>query len=332
MELPLVNADEVNSALTYYFDVGDVCNPQTRALLGLFAHIAHEPAFNQLRTVEQLGYIVSTAVWGSSGSIGWRLVVQSEKNPAYLENRVDLFFETTLKKLLEDMTDEEFEHKRQSLIDKKLEKFKNLNEESTSFWSQITSGYHDFFRRELRPSSGAAARTLTGCGMPGTIDADELKKVTRQDVIRLFMAKIHPASRDRSKLSLHMQSQKAPGTRVSYTAALIYLKAVKAKDIYVDEPIFHGFMKTEPPLEFVRSFWAGHFRTLLPDLSQNDAEELIKTLERAVRIHPPTNVDDQGRLSEDAVLVRDMTAFKAGLMMSKAPTPVTLYNDVDAKL
>lgn len=78
--------------------------------------------------------------------MGWRLVVQSEKNPVYLENRVDAFMEETLKKLLETMSESEFEQKRQGLIDKKLEKFKNLGEETSSFWSQINGNYNDFMR------------------------------------------------------------------------------------------------------------------------------------------------------------------------------------------
>lgn len=75
--------------------------------------------------------------------------MQSERNPVYLENRVDEFLDKTLKPLLEDMSEEEFEQKRKSLIQKKLEKFKNLGEESNSFWAHITSGYHDFTRRML---------------------------------------------------------------------------------------------------------------------------------------------------------------------------------------
>lgn len=134
--------------MTYYVHVGDIADAQTRATMGLLAHIASEPAFNQLRTVEQLGYIVSSSTWGATASLGWRVVVQSEKNPVYLENRVDVFLDEHLKKLLEDMTNEEFEQKRQGLIDKKLEKFKNLGEETSSFWSHISGGYHDFMRRE----------------------------------------------------------------------------------------------------------------------------------------------------------------------------------------
>lgn len=133
--------------------VGDIVDIRLRATLGLLAHIASEPAFNQLRTTEQLGYIVSSSVWAAAGSLGWRLVVQSEKNPTYLENRVDAFLEDTLKKLLETMSEDEFEQKRQGLIDKKLEKFKNLGEETSSFWSHISGGYNDFMRSESDKSN-----------------------------------------------------------------------------------------------------------------------------------------------------------------------------------
>ncbi|KAG8972932.1 Insulinase (Peptidase M16), partial [Tulasnella sp. 427] len=87
LQLDVPNKNDVNSALTYYLEIGDIADARIRSILGLFAHIANEPAFNQLRTVEQLGYIVSSSSWGSTGSIGWRLVVQSEKDPVYLEHR-----------------------------------------------------------------------------------------------------------------------------------------------------------------------------------------------------------------------------------------------------
>lgn len=150
-ELPVPNKNDVNSAITYYAHVGDIADVKARAALALFAHIVSEPAFNQLRTVEQLGYIVSSSNWGSTGSLGWRLVIQSEKNPVFLENRVDNFLDTTVKPLLEEMPIEEFEQKRKSLVQKKLEKFKNLGDETNSFWTHITSGYHDFMRRTSVP-------------------------------------------------------------------------------------------------------------------------------------------------------------------------------------
>jgi insulysin len=49
------NAKELNSALTYYCHFGDVMDDRLRAVLIFLVHVMKEPAFSQLRTVEQLG-------------------------------------------------------------------------------------------------------------------------------------------------------------------------------------------------------------------------------------------------------------------------------------
>jgi len=71
---------------------GRICD---EALLELLAHLISEPAFDQLRTKEQLGYIVFTTVMKSGHFMGLRMIVQSShKDPVYLNQRVEvrLFF------------------------------------------------------------------------------------------------------------------------------------------------------------------------------------------------------------------------------------------------
>lgn len=140
------NADDVNSGLTYYCHVGNIADAKKRATLMLYANIAREPCFDQLRTKEQLGYIVGSSMWQSIGSMGWRVVVQSEREPSYLESRVDNFLESLQAKLL-SMSEEEFTVHKNGLIAELLEKPKNLGEEASRFWSHISTGYYDFSRR-----------------------------------------------------------------------------------------------------------------------------------------------------------------------------------------
>lgn len=60
--------------------------------------------------------------------MGLRVIVQSEKDAAFVETRVDAFW-TEFKKTLDAMTEEEFDKYRQAVIDKKLEDHKNMWEE-----------------------------------------------------------------------------------------------------------------------------------------------------------------------------------------------------------
>jgi len=106
-----------------------------------------EPAFDELRTKQQLGYVVFVTRWDPNGSIGLRFLLQSEREPVYLESRVDAFLEA-YKLQLAATPLEEFEKQREGLISKKLEKLENLYSETSRFWGHITSGYSDFLGRK----------------------------------------------------------------------------------------------------------------------------------------------------------------------------------------
>lgn len=77
-----------------------------------------------------------------------RVIVQSEKMPSYLEERVEAFFDE-MKGKLESMSAEEFEEQKNSLSKKLLEADKNLNDEVGRFTSHINTGHWDFLRSML---------------------------------------------------------------------------------------------------------------------------------------------------------------------------------------
>ena len=119
---------QLNSAVHILFYVGDDSDQQLRIKTDLLGAIASEPAFDTLRTKEQLGYIVSASPRASLGLIGFQILVQSERDPEYIDARVEAWL-VSFKKFLEDMTEEEFAKHRQSLINKKKEDFKNMGQE-----------------------------------------------------------------------------------------------------------------------------------------------------------------------------------------------------------
>ena len=126
--------------------------PFERTRANLLVQILSEPAFNILRTQEQLGYIVYCSTWNlpGSGHAGLRIVVQSERGPAYLESRVEAFLET-MKIHIEDMDASAFEEQKSGLEKKLTEKVKTTEEETSQFWAHIDNGYLDFMRREFTP-------------------------------------------------------------------------------------------------------------------------------------------------------------------------------------
>jgi insulysin len=111
-----------------------------------------EPAFNILRTKEQLGYIVGARLWNAPGEngVGLRIIVQSERDPVYLEERVEAFLDH-MKGIIELMTDDEFIEQKNGLERQWREVAKNLDEEVSIFWAHVYSGYLDFLRRKPSP-------------------------------------------------------------------------------------------------------------------------------------------------------------------------------------
>lgn len=154
--LDVPNKSEVNNAITYSLQIGDSSNRPLRAAVQLFAQIAHEPVFNQLRTKEQLGYIAQGYATHSVGIMSYRFIVQSERTPIYVETRIEAFLEY-LKGYLEEMSEEEFEKHRAALIAKKEEKPKNLGEETRQFWTAIGDRFYEFAKSKLRARAPRSA-------------------------------------------------------------------------------------------------------------------------------------------------------------------------------
>jgi insulysin len=134
----------VNHCIEYLLHAGESSDRSLHAKLGLLGQMTEEPVFDQLRTKEQLGYVVfSGAVVEHSLSECYRVLIQSERSPEYLESRIDSFlsqYETTLS----EMDEEQFEKYKSSLVNKRLEKLKNLTSETNRFISHIMSERFDF--------------------------------------------------------------------------------------------------------------------------------------------------------------------------------------------
>lgn len=132
--LTVPNANNVNSACEYYCQVGHVADDHLRPRLFLLARLAKAPVFDILRTKEQLGYVVFSSARTLSGSMGFQILLQSEKPSAFLEARVEAFLDH-FKAFLKGMSDADFRMIKQGLISTYAESPKNLQEESSRYWN-----------------------------------------------------------------------------------------------------------------------------------------------------------------------------------------------------
>ncbi|KAI0310642.1 Metalloenzyme, LuxS/M16 peptidase-like protein [Amylostereum chailletii] len=303
---PVPNPDEPNSALTYYTHLGPLNDQRLRVTGSLLAQILSEPAFNILRTQEQLGYIVSASSWPSPGmnETGLRIVVQSERVPVYLEGRVEAFLEH-MRGVVGDMDEETFKQEKDSLQNKWREAPKNISEELSRFWGHVDSGYLDFERRRK--------------------DAELLDTITKEDVLSLFMSKVHPSSTIRSKLSIHLVSQKPRPGHVSVAAAEAFAKVVKDAGVVIDDAKWKEELigEGEPSVPDFAKFW----QTALAGGSSDLAAKLVAAMPEIMKQYPAEK-DAEGELAKNAVHIQDVQAFRKSLKVSEPPRPLVEWNDL----
>ncbi|KAI0815411.1 peptidase M16 inactive domain-containing protein [Xylaria sp. FL0064] len=176
----------VNHCLGYYLHIGDKGDRLIRAKTQLLDQILYEPAFDQLRTKEQLGYLVFSGLRESATTYGFQFIIQSERTSEYLESRVDSFLQTQATAMRE-MNDVSFESHKRSVLVKRLEKLKNLDQETKRHWEQIWHEYYDF----------EAAQQ----------DADQVDKLTKGEMIDFYHTFINPTSPTRAKLVVQLIAQ-----------------------------------------------------------------------------------------------------------------------------
>ena len=151
-----------SSCIENYYQCG-LQDTRNNMLLELFSQIINEDCYNQLRTKEQLGYIVFSGVRRSNGAQGLRVIVQSDRHPNYLDQRIETFI-SSLEEKLQKMEETEFQQHVEALASKRLEKPKKLGVRNGRFWSEILSQHYNFDRDQIEVSRGQGEGLL----IPGT--------------------------------------------------------------------------------------------------------------------------------------------------------------------
>ncbi|CAJ0832866.1 6120_t:CDS:10 [Entrophospora sp. SA101] len=172
------DVNDINSAIEYYIELSHNKDVKSRNKLSILAQIINQPFFDQIRTKEQLD--------STSGIMGLVFIVQSEKDPNYLEHRIEEFFKK-LQKMIEEMSDEVYQNQIQSIITIKTEKPKNLYQEVSKYWGHITDGFYEFNKVET--------------------DVEELHKITKSEILDFFKDHFYTTSPNHKKLSVHLKSQ-----------------------------------------------------------------------------------------------------------------------------
>ncbi|KAG5555691.1 hypothetical protein RHGRI_006365 [Rhododendron griersonianum] len=224
-----LNPSNENSALIHYIQVHQddfVLNVKLR----LFCLIGKQAAFHQLRTVEQLGYITSMSRRNDFGIHGVQFCIQSTvKDPIHLYMRVESFLEKFENQLCE-LSDDEFKSRVNTLIDMKLEKYKNLWEESCFYWHEISNGTLKFDRTERELTCWTLSLSLSLSLLMKQVAA--LKQLTHQELIDFFNEYIKVGAPTKKTLSVQVYGSLHTSEYKSQKSDPIPPNSVRIEDIF----------------------------------------------------------------------------------------------------
>lgn len=164
-DVQVKNKLETNSVIELYFQIGPEIGSdliKQKALIDLFDEIIEEPLFNQLRTKEQLGYVVDCAPRVTYRIMGFCFRVQSsDYDPVYLQGRVNNFI-ISLEEMLQGLDDESFENYKNGLMAKLLEKDPSLQYETNRLWGQIVDKRYifDMSQKEAEELKGIEKKNI----------------------------------------------------------------------------------------------------------------------------------------------------------------------------
>jgi len=315
------NAAEENSALWSFYQVGGAGSLTRQVEVELLAQILQDQFFDQLRTKEQLGYAVFSGTRNSSTTVGFRFIIQSEKNPRFLETRIEAFL-VSFTDTLANMSNADFESHKRSLIVKRLEKLKNLDQETGRHWNQINNEYYEFDHAQQ--------------------DAAEVRALTKADLIGFYDYFIHPRSPVRAKLSLHLVAQARSDVSTGQISELVKTLNLEgetarqaATDLQARLTAAHHDEKQEE--EGMRTY-------LLKDLqvAEDKTDAAVEAWKMLSKEHKTNGVVAAAGEKEvpslngtEPVLIEDVHDFKSGLAATAGARPardLSEFEDLDSKL
>lgn len=174
--------DHSDSALLIYYQSVQE-DPRSFALYTLANHLMSASFFNEIRTKQQLGYMVGTGNLPLNKHPGLILYVQSPMAPpALLLDAIDEFLNAFYMILLE-LNEAQWQSSKQGLIDQISDRDTNLRGRAQRFWSCIGNKDLNFDHKERV--------------------AEDLKALTRSEMIRFVVNILKP--RTANRLIMHSQ-------------------------------------------------------------------------------------------------------------------------------
>lgn len=179
-----VNCNHADSAILMYYQSRQA-TPRKIAIYTLANHLMSTTFFHELRTRQQLGYMVGTANLPLNRHPGLILYIQSPvAAPAQLSEAIDDFTNAFALVLLE-LNEEQWQASKQGLIAQISEPDTNLRTRAQRFWVSIGNKDTEFNQRQKV--------------------VEELRNLSRADMVRFLVDVIKP--RTSNRLVMHCKGQ-----------------------------------------------------------------------------------------------------------------------------
>ncbi|KAL0575207.1 metalloprotease [Marasmius crinis-equi] len=285
----VINPDERQSALTYYLQLGPITDRHKDATALVLSRLLYMSLANALAEV---GHEVRCELLNmhGKGQQGIIISVQSDRTPDILE----LYLESILSDVrgFLDMLEDE--------------SIRDLKQASKGGWDTV-------------PKNPADASTLYDLHLlNGTLDYDfgkfseeALKKVGISDVRMLFMGCVHPASKIRSKLSIHTVSQNPiPIKRVSDDAAAAFKAVLEQQaeklNLNVSETWkeAHDTLGPNPTFSQFHRFWASVLNE-----DKDEYEVILNLIPTLIERHPAVGNEGPQKI-QGATYIEKVDEFK----------------------
>jgi nardilysin len=224
--------DEKNSSICDSYDLG----PRTmlkHCTLQLLITILEEPIFDILRTKEQLGYTVGIRSSTARDHLTFNIYVKYQEDKfssKLISTRIQNFMKIDARKILNDLSEENFNKIKESQIQLKKTPFNDLQSEVYSNSSQVKYNWLMFDKREK--------------------EALILESIMKEDVVSFYESKIHSSDLRVLCIQLLGNANPSESAQESDLKLTLITEQEEGENVVTDLDEFKRGLEPYPKLKF----------------------------------------------------------------------------------
>lgn len=163
----------------------------------------------------------------------------------------------------------------------------------------------------------------------GDHDASLVKSITKQEIISLFMSRIHQSSSSRAKMSVHLRSQKPRPKKIGLVAMEAFENTLIEQGIKVNGQKWREELTGdgEPLLSQFTKYWEDTLPVQDPSLTPETLEQIMGCVPALLEQYPADG-DYEGKIKDGVHFIEDPKAFKASLRRADPPRPLVQWDDL----